>query len=262
MAIKLSELAGKAGQKEEFLISILVQTGLSIGAGGSSGTIADKSALKDGRQRFIIPGSHLKGRLRHGCERLARAQAKAVCESPRAERMCPQHNSRDDKRGAVKLRKQIRDNFPDDYGKLSNDDLEDDKKARMFCVICRLFGAPSFTESPGLSGTLMFSDLVWEEDDYEETIRSRVTINRRRRTAEDERLFFIETAPTGTTLEFKGAIDCNRRLSAPERQLIAASLRQIYALGGGKSGGAGWVTIMCEELGLRGSLTVDRGEGI
>ncbi|NJM05883.1 hypothetical protein HC891_06315 [Candidatus Gracilibacteria bacterium] len=54
-------------------LAITTRVPLSVGAGGSSGTRADKSILRDGLGRPLIPGSQLKGRLRHSAEQLVHA---------------------------------------------------------------------------------------------------------------------------------------------------------------------------------------------
>ena len=51
---------------------------LSVGAGGSSGSLADKSIQRDGRGRPIIPGSQVKGKLRHAAESILRQLGKAT----------------------------------------------------------------------------------------------------------------------------------------------------------------------------------------
>jgi CRISPR-associated RAMP protein (TIGR02581 family) len=224
MAIKLSDLL-----KEDFgsrhMITAKIETGLSIGAAGVGSTLADKPVVKDGRGRFIIPGSHLKGRLRHECEKLARSLGKTACESPRAELMCPQLGREKNEQRARELREQI-----------------EKEMGAMPCLVCRIFG------NPRTPAAVRVSDLVWEQNAPAETIRNRVAINRRRSTAEEKKLFFIETAPAGAELEFKGMLVALRALTAEERRLLAAALAQIHALGGGKTGGVGWLRLTCDGL--------------
>lgn len=54
-----------------------------------------------------------------------------------------------------------------------------------------------------------------EREDCCEVLRPGVTLNRRRRTAEEQRLYFLETSPAN---------------------------RHIHGLGGSKSAGLGWLT--------------------
>ncbi|PDW00304.1 hypothetical protein CJ255_20815 [Candidatus Viridilinea mediisalina] len=42
-------------------MTLTSHSALSVGAGGSSGTLADKSIVRDGWGRPLIPGSQLKG---------------------------------------------------------------------------------------------------------------------------------------------------------------------------------------------------------
>lgn len=51
-------------------LELVTYTGLSVGAGGSAGTIADRSILRDGYGRPIIPASQVKGKARHAAEAL------------------------------------------------------------------------------------------------------------------------------------------------------------------------------------------------
>ncbi|HKG22538.1 MAG TPA: RAMP superfamily CRISPR-associated protein [Blastocatellia bacterium] len=217
MAIKLSSLSNKKFESD-YEIKAVLSTGVSIGGAGVGSTLADKPVVKDAFDRFIIPGSHLKGRLRHECEKLVRALGEEVCESPRAESMCPQ------------------------LAGLPEENKSRIKKVGGICPVCKLFG------NPAIPSAILVSDLVWEERWTTETIRNRVAINRRRGTAEDRRLFFIETTPTGVELEFKGRLFVLRALEPQERKLVAAGLAQINALGGGKSGGSGWLRLSCEQL--------------
>ncbi|NTV63845.1 MAG: hypothetical protein HGA65_09950, partial [Oscillochloris sp.] len=53
-------------------LTITAETALSVGAAGSAGTLADTSIVRDGLGRPIIPGSQLKGKVRHAAEALVR----------------------------------------------------------------------------------------------------------------------------------------------------------------------------------------------
>src|SRR5262245_39989577 len=54
-------------------LTVMTTTPLSIGAGGSAGTLADKTIVRDGWGRPIIPGSQVKGKARHTAEAIAAA---------------------------------------------------------------------------------------------------------------------------------------------------------------------------------------------
>ena len=189
-------------------LMIRVETALSVGAGGSAGTLADKSVVRNRLGQLILPGSQLKGRLRHTCEMILRSQDLLVCEAPLAETMCPQYN-------------------------------EDWKQP---CAACALFGSPAYPSR------VRFSDLVWDplppgstEDPWSDTaLRPGVSINRRRRVAEENRLYLIETSPPGAQAEFHRARAIQGEVEPGQTELLMAGLALLYAWGGGKSRGLGW----------------------
>lgn len=191
-------------------LTLLIDTALSVGTGGSAGVLADKTIVRTQLGALILPGSHLKGRLRHACEALARAKGLPVCRAPRPEAMCPH---------AVGVAAP--------------------------CVICRLFG------SPGYPGPLTFSDLVYrglvgEDRLRPPVLRPGVSISRRRRTAEESRLFQIETSPPGGHVYFDRADAIYGWLpddeALPLTQLLLAGIAFVQQWGGGKSRGLGWAT--------------------
>lgn len=184
----------------------------SVGAGGAQGTLADKVVTRDARGRFVIPASQIKGKLRHACEQLLRAQGVPLCRAPLPERMCPQ--------------------VEDDGGRpLPEID------GQPCCLLCQIFG------SPGYPSRLRFHDLVVKDFELmpEETLRPMVSLNRRRRTAEAQRLFLVETAPNFNGLQFVGAEAVTGHVRDPEHfHLILAGLKMPFAWGGGASRGLGW----------------------
>jgi CRISPR/Cas system CSM-associated protein Csm3 (group 7 of RAMP superfamily) len=109
------------------------------------------------------------------------------------------------------------------------------------CLISQVFG------DPVLPSRVIFDDLVCTEEpeNLPEVLRPGVTINRRRCTAEEKKLYFLETSPANVKLRFQGEIHIQSSLT-PERPdyakaLIWLGLRQIHALGGSKSAGLGWL---------------------
>ena len=96
-------------------------TPFSIGTGALGGTTADKPLLKDAEGVPYLPGSALKGIVRHEAEKIMRSlwKEEAVCRSPNPATMCPQNRPQE----------------------------------KRFCPICRIFG------SPWLPSSLIFSDL-------------------------------------------------------------------------------------------------------
>jgi CRISPR/Cas system CSM-associated protein Csm3 (group 7 of RAMP superfamily) len=231
-------------------LAVSIETALSVGASGASLTLADKVAVRDTRGRLIIPGSHVKGKLRHTCEEIARSLGKAVCESPRAETMCPQ---------------------------LAGISAP--------CLICQLFGSPAY-RSPLRFHDLVYVDPGLKEQggggrlDRVAHIRPGIGLDRHRKVVAEERLFFVETSPSAVAAIVQGAPDRrdNENLlavfrhreaiagtvqSVAQAKLLVAGLAFIRAWGGGKSRGLGWgrvraVAQVGEERLLLDTLT---GEG-
>jgi CRISPR-associated RAMP protein (TIGR02581 family) len=212
--IKLVELPNSI---KDYSITAIIDTALCIGSGGSSSSLADKPIVRNAERNLLIPASQLKGRLRHECEKIARGLKWDICYSPNPQNMCPQ-------------RAGLTGNFARKEYKIS----EHDKNHH--CLICQIFG------NPVLSSRIIFDDLVCEEDpeNLPEIIRPGVTINRRRHTAEENKLYFLEISPANTKLRFTGNIYLS---NVPDYAgaLILAGLRHINALGGSKSAGLGWL---------------------
>lgn len=219
---------------EDIELAAIIDTALCVGAGGSSGSLADKPILRDAQRRLIIPASQLKGRLRHECEKLARALHWPVCESPVAENMCPQRAN------ASKAQQNVFKSSAYKLKQSGNAAIDQ----QYHCLICQLFGNPS------LPARLQFSDLVCDQpaDNLPEVLRPGVSINRRRRTAEEQKLYFLETSPVNAGLAFTGTLQIQPPWplvegASPqfEKAFILTGLKHTYALGGGKSTGLGWL---------------------
>ncbi|MEH2235822.1 RAMP superfamily CRISPR-associated protein [Nostoc sp.] len=198
-------------------ITAVIDTALCVGAGGSSGSLADKPIVRNSERNLLIPASQLKGRLRHECEKIARGLRWAVCASPNPQTMCPQ-------------RAGLTGNFQRTEYQVSG------YERQYHCLICQIFG------NPVLSSRVIFDDLICTEDpdNLPEVLRPGVTINRCRHTAEEQKLYFLETSPANAQLKFTGHIHL---FGTPvyAGALILAGLRHIHALGGSKSAGLGWL---------------------
>ncbi len=204
-------------------LTALIDSALCVGAGGSTGSLADKPIVRLADRRLLIPGSQLKGRLRHECEKLARALGWPVCESPVAETMCPQIG-RDNpafQRAEYDIGKQFAD-----------------ETTQHHCLVCQIFG------NPALPSRIVVDDLICQEapENLPEVLRPGVTINRRRGTAEDQKLYFLETSPVNVQLPFVGHLHFQLDCPPYTRALVLAALHHIHALGGSKSAGLGWLT--------------------
>ena len=132
-------------------LTATIDSALCVGAGGSSGSLADKPIIRNADKKLLIPASQLKGRLRHECEKIARALQWSICESPKAEIMCPQRRGLDE-------------NFMREKYKVQSDE-------HYHCLICQIFG------NPVLPSQVLFDDLICTEypENMPEVIRPGVT---------------------------------------------------------------------------------------
>ncbi len=205
----------------EIKLRVIFKTPFCVGSGAMADSLAHKPMLKDAHRLPILPGSTLKGRLRHECERIVRSLTdddNAVCHGPAPHGMCPL-----------------------DPARLGHQD-------RKACPVCQVFG------SPWLPSALRFSDLRWTlaEELADEPLpvtdlRYGVSLRRARRVAEEDRLFTTETfAPTRETT-YVGQVVGHFPDDDSERYwqvaLVLAGLRAITSLGGGRSRGLGWCHI-------------------
>ena len=107
------------------------------------------------------------------------------------------------------------------------------------CCICQIFG------SPNLESRIFINDLMIEADIGRKLteIRNGVTINRRRRVAEDQRLYFTETSLPNAGFVFSGDVTIGHKVTEAQIKLLRAGLNYIHAVGTGKSRGLGWLKI-------------------
>lgn len=189
--------------KLQMALTITSQTPLSIGAGGSSGTIADKSIVRDGWGRPLIPGSQVKGKLRWAAEQLLRGYGRDI--------PAPGEEQESEIRilfGSPEHRSPLR-----------------------------------FADLPGVVGELHQMDILRDSPEQHRTlIRSSVALDRRRRTAADRLLVFQEVAPEVLRFHAEdgitGAVP-DLRYSA----LVWAAARLTTRWGGAKARGLGWATL-------------------
>lgn len=219
--IKLEELSNSKVSSYE--ITAIIDSALCVGAGGSSGSLADKPIIRNSEGNLLIPASQIKGRLRHECEKIARGLGWAVCDSPNPQTMCPQ-------RGGL-------------TGNFARSKYQVAGLEGHHCLICQIFG------NPVLPSRILFDDLICTEEpeNLPEVLRPGVTINRRRSVAEEQKLYFLETSPANAQLNFTGKIHL---FDVPDYggALILAGLRHIHALGGSKSAGLGWLNWILPNL--------------
>jgi CRISPR/Cas system CSM-associated protein Csm3 (group 7 of RAMP superfamily) len=200
--------------KIEIALRVTARSPFSIGAGGSAGTLANKSILRDGRNRPIIPGSQVKGKARHVAEALLRGVGRGA--------ETPAHFDDDRETwigqifGTIKRRSPLY--FADLAATLEPADW--------------LAPAPRRPEdgAPALDRHL-FS-----------TIRPSVSLSRSLGTAENARLLFQETCHEALAFEspeaIVGALD-----AIGHAALLWAALRLNHSWGGAKTRGLGWATV-------------------
>jgi CRISPR/Cas system CSM-associated protein Csm3 (group 7 of RAMP superfamily) len=187
--------------------SEILQIGIDRGAmrGHLVAFNASNETLESNTVGPVIPGSSIKGKVRDQCERILRSIVKdsSFCEPPNPRRMCA--------------------------------------PGRPACALCELFGGPA------TPSRVFFADascrIPQQAIRFSTKVQAGVSLSRRRRIAEDERLFFQERAVEG--LIYQGAIDghLDPRLADRQLALIVVGLERIVAVGGGKSRGSGWSSI-------------------
>jgi CRISPR/Cas system CSM-associated protein Csm3 (group 7 of RAMP superfamily) len=229
--INLEELVNSSSV-ETCTITAIIDSALCVGAGGSSGSLADKPIIRNSQGNLLIPASQIKGRLRHECEKIARGLGWTISESPNAGRMLIKRNN-------------APEGFQRDEYKIPG--YED----TYHCLISQIFGDPI------LPSRLLCDDLICTEDpeNLTEVLRPGITINRRRKVAEEKKLYFLETSPANAKLRFTGEIHIQSSVTAVTEErpdyakaIIWAGLRHINALGGSKSAGLGWLSWELPEI--------------
>jgi CRISPR/Cas system CSM-associated protein Csm3 (group 7 of RAMP superfamily) len=220
----------------EIGLAIRMFTPLCVGAVGNRSGATDRLIQRDAWNRPIIPGSQIKGRLRHACARVARILGHPVCHTPYARDMCPY-----DKAGNItrETKEQM------DRTRLAGTDQNP-----LQCIICALFGS-SVYPSP-----LAFSDAIYhppsEPDpplkplDLRGQLRSGVGLDRWRRTAQDAPFYTIETTAANIVLH---STISGQWISTPVdevQQLVAllvTGARLTTRWGGSSSRGLGWADL-------------------
>ncbi|XHX78424.1 MAG: RAMP superfamily CRISPR-associated protein [Stenomitos frigidus ULC029] len=200
-------------------LEAVIDTALCVGAGGSTGSLSDKPIIRNAQGQLLIPGSQLKGRLRHECEKLARSLGWWIPDSPLAEKLYLPDESNE-----------IPEAFREPYSVPGY-------PGSYHCWISQIFGDPI------LPSRIIVDDLIcpYSKDELPEVLRPGVSINRARRTAEDQKLFYLETSPAGAGLPFQGQIHLLHDCPPHAELLLLVAIAHIQALGGGKSGGLGWL---------------------
>ncbi|MCX7790587.1 MAG: RAMP superfamily CRISPR-associated protein [Chloroflexaceae bacterium] len=189
-------------------LTITSRTPVSVGAGGSVGALADKSIVRDGWGRPIIPGSQVKGKLRWAAEQLLRGLGQDVptpFEGPKRE----------------ELPTLVRDLFGSPR-----------QRSPLF-----------FADLPGVIGDPARLDALRDSPEQRSSqIRPSVALDRRRRTAADNLLVFQETALETTSFYSERAIT-GRVDSLDHVALLWVAAGLSTRWGGAKSRGLGWAEV-------------------
>lgn len=112
-------------------------------------------------------------------------------------------------------------------------------QADAHCIICQIFGSPQLTSRIFINDLAADTDLVAASTEN----RNGVTINRRRRVAEDQRLYFTETSLSNADISFSGDVTIDAKVTDEQMEILRAGLKFIHAIGTGKSRGLGWLEI-------------------
>ncbi len=209
-------------------LTIVSQTAISVGAGGSIATIADKSIARDGWGRPMIPGSQVKGKLRWAAEQALRGLGQDIpmpFEGPQCEE---------------------RDTL---VRRLFGSPLS--RSPLYFAHLPGVIGDPGQAE-----------ELRSQPEQHLSQIRPSVTIDRHRRAAAENLLLFQETALETSRFYSPRAITGQiERLEQAALLWFAARLSSRW--GGAKSRGLGWASVAtkvfvdgqeCAEAQLRDAL--------
>ncbi|HZU05008.1 MAG TPA: RAMP superfamily CRISPR-associated protein [Chloroflexota bacterium] len=213
----------------EIGLTVRVYGALSGGALPAGPALAARPIARDGWGRLVLAGSHLKGRVRHACEQLARALGQPVCRPPRAATMCP--------------------HAPE--------------VAAPPCVVCALFGSPSWRSplcwsdlpciSEGVDGPLpapaggVRPERGAGMAGWPTVLRAGGALNRRRGTAEPERRFLLETTPpeyAGALCFAKDPAIVGQVPDATAVQFLLAGCRLVVSVGAGETRGLGWSEVV------------------
>ncbi|MBM3711840.1 MAG: hypothetical protein FJW56_00150 [Actinobacteria bacterium] len=215
----------KADFPLEIKININSEMPLHIGTGLGKGGVIDKSIIKDYAGNVYIPGSSLKGKIRHYYTMLYRSFINNTLHNGQA--YC------------------------------TFDNIEN------CCAICQVFGSKyhqgRFTFSDAmlkeeeLSG--FFKPVRITDKDFQfilVLVRRHNKISRKRKVAEEKHLFTAEASMFG--LQYKSVIDGiltvepNLSPFPKEALLFIASLKMLNKIGGGKSRGLGKIQVDIESI--------------
>ena len=220
-------------------LEAIIDTALCVGAGGTTGSISDKPIIRNAQGQLVIPGSQLKGRLRHECEKLARSLGWWIPDAPLAKNLYLTDTIEEEpegRNGVLEKARLEQANLEELLAPFKSQ-YQEHGYPGYHCWVSKIFGDPI------LPSRIVVNDLICEYDKeaLPDIIRPGVSINRARQTSEDQKLFYLETSPMGAGLPFKGEIHFLHDCPAYAEPLLLVAIAHIRSLGGGKSGGLGWL---------------------
>jgi CRISPR/Cas system CSM-associated protein Csm3 (group 7 of RAMP superfamily) len=196
--------------EEEFSlgVSVTLKSDLHIAGPGRVLPLVDRTVEVNDQRLPIIPASSFRGRLRAELERILNAVGERTCNAPRPDRMCP-------------------------HAAIPNRHSDEEP---YYCRACRIFGC-----AWRLSAITLTDLAPKKEEGHQLSQRTGVSINRRSGTAEEQRLYVIETVARGPAdpLCFAGAIE--GRLERQDLGWLLAGVKAITHIGSGKARGLGRV---------------------
>lgn len=194
-------------------LNVMLETPVNVGSGAMADALSDKPTLRDARGLPIIPGSTLKGKVRHVCEQIAHRlwEDEDICHAPYPDQMCREEP----------------------------------------CRICRIFGSPRYRSSLRFGdlrlkpeGEAVPAEMDWEEIAHLKAglLRTGVGLSRRSGTAQEDLLYNVEGYRPPAAFVYEGHIRGHLE-SEEDLALLLAGLREVRALGGSKGRGMGWCRI-------------------
>jgi CRISPR/Cas system CSM-associated protein Csm3 (group 7 of RAMP superfamily) len=202
-----------------------LQSDFHVGSGAGIAGSVDRAVMRLANGELVVPGSTIKGRVRHHCEQLARALNLQVCGGrPADAELCKPR--------------------------------DDQEAGRQLCIICRLFGSEWWPATVRFSDARLPSqlrNLVYQQRhdaaidpdfDYQVVSRTRTRMNRVLRRVEERALFTFQEGVEGLVFEghIAGSTLCVEVEAGGlplEVLLLVAGLKLLESLGGKKTVGLG-----------------------
>lgn len=216
-------------------ICISSETAFSIGSGGGANMLNGKNIWRNAWGHPVLPGSHLKGKVRHSAEQILNA-----LNLPNQQHFFddePQYQANAIRRlfGSPRSRGKLY------FSTLTGIIGQVKESAQILNDYQQVIGDTPIELAQDLP---KLEDLLGGNEQKRSLVRPSVAINRQRGTSEDRHLSFQETSFEQMQFVHSEAIvgDIETERDAA---LIWAALKLINRWGGGKSRGLGWGQSLC-----------------